>query len=161
MKNYKLIWSIVLLLLLTACNPFTKSRMDLFQSTPTTDLSEEHVHSISIESTELEMKKVFGEPEEVIIVDEPEAKHFVYEGIEFGVREGEVFIYFIHHFYETEKGITIGHTKKDVIRAYGKDYYEKSFEELDFIGYFDKVNGLNIEFAFSENKVFIICFEKM
>ncbi len=55
--------------------------------------------------------------------------------------------------YTLSKGITIGNSKTDVMNAYGKNYYERTDTGANIIGYFDKVNNINIEFGMSDNKV--------
>ncbi|MGR9522437.1 hypothetical protein ACSS31_01230 [Priestia megaterium] len=50
-----------------------------------------------------------------------------------------------------EKGIHTGDSKKDVIRAYGENYYERKDTGATIIGYFDKTHKLNIEFSLDDN----------
>lgn len=54
---------------------------------------------------------------------------------------------------ETAKGIKIGDTKKDVIQAYGDNYYFRIEQGLDIIGYVDKKRNISIEFWLADNKV--------
>lgn len=54
---------------------------------------------------------------------------------------------------ETAKGIKIGDTKKDVIQAYGDNYYFRIEQGLDIIGYIDKKRNISIEFWIADNKV--------
>lgn len=54
---------------------------------------------------------------------------------------------------ETAKGIKIGDTKKDIIKAYGDNYYFRIEQGLDIIGYVDKKRDISLEFWLVNNKV--------
>ncbi|MGB3569862.1 MAG: hypothetical protein WBA30_22265 [Priestia megaterium] len=64
--------------------------------------------------------------------------------------------------YGTEKGIHTSDSKKDVIRVYGENYYEREDTGATIIGYFDKNHKLNIEFSLDDkDKVGGILVQKM
>lgn len=54
---------------------------------------------------------------------------------------------------ETVKGINIGDKKDDVIKAYGNNYYFRSEQGANIIGYVDKKRDISIEFWLFNNKV--------
>ena len=67
---------------------------------------------------------------------------------------GEVKRYFITSGkYSTGKGISEGSSKKDVIKAYGENFYERTDSGATIMGYFDKENKINIELGMSNDKV--------
>ena len=67
---------------------------------------------------------------------------------------GEVKGYFISSGkYCTSKGVSKESSKKDVIKAYGENIYERTDSGASIIGYFDKENKINIEFGMSNDRV--------
>ena len=150
-----------MLLFLIGCDAFSESKTEFYNSTESINLSEENISSIKIKSTTNDITGTFGKPVKVNIVTNPTSKHLIYEGIEFGIIDDKVFRYYFNNYYQTSKGITMSNTKEDVIQAYGKDFYERVESGLDTIGYFDKVNMINLEIGFKENKAVLITIEKV
>lgn len=54
---------------------------------------------------------------------------------------------------KTEKGVSFGDSKEEVINLYGEDYYNRIEQGLDIIGYVDKEQDWSIEFWLSEEGV--------
>ena len=52
MKFGTLVFSLFMLLLLMGCDPFAKSKTEFYNSTESTNLSEENVNSITLNSTD-------------------------------------------------------------------------------------------------------------
>lgn len=142
-----------MLLLLIGCDPFAKNNMEFYNTTKSINLSDENVNSITLNSIEKDVIRIFGNHVEIREVTKPISKYLIYNGIEFGIREDNVFRYYFNKTYQTAKGITVGDTKEKVIQAYGENYYERIEGGLDTIGYFDKENMINLEFGLKENKV--------
>ncbi|MEI2471466.1 hypothetical protein V8V75_18155 [Peribacillus frigoritolerans] len=71
------------------------------------------------------------------------------KGIEIAVNETGN----ITRFIETIKGIKIGDKKEDVIKVYGKNYYLRSEQGANIIGYVDKKRYTSIEFWLFDGKV--------
>ena len=161
LKFGTLIFSLSMLLFLTGCDPLSKSKMEFYNNTESINLSEENVSSIKINSTTNDVTGILGKPDKVNIVANPTSKYLIYEGIEFGMIDDKVFRYHFNNNYQTSKGITVSDTKEDVIQAYGEDFYERVESGLDIIGYFDKVNMINLELGFQENKTVLITIEKV
>lgn len=54
---------------------------------------------------------------------------------------------------ETVRGIKIGDEKEKVIKEYGENYYTRSEQGVNIIGYVDKKNKTSIEFWLADGKV--------
>jgi len=54
---------------------------------------------------------------------------------------------------ETAKGIKIGDTKEDIIKAYGDNYYFRVEQGANIIGYVDKERERSLEFWLFDNEV--------
>lgn len=54
---------------------------------------------------------------------------------------------------ETSKGIHRGSSQNDVIAAYGKNYYQRSEQGVNIVGYIDKNKQQTLEFWLYENNV--------
>ncbi|WP_240377148.1 hypothetical protein [Bacillus piscicola] len=113
------IFSLFMFLVLFGCDPLAKDTMDFYQNTKSTDLSDESVNSITINSREGEVTTTFGKPYEVEEVANPESKYFNYNGIEFRIVDDKVVRYYFNSTYETAKQLKVGDTKDKVIAAYG------------------------------------------
>ncbi|MGG2065902.1 hypothetical protein [Bacillus sp. S14(2024)] len=50
---------------------------------------------------------------------------------------------------KTAKGIKIGDKKKEIIQAYGNNYYFRTEQGTNIIGYVDKKRGISMEFWLS------------
>ncbi|MFG6120168.1 hypothetical protein [Thalassobacillus sp. B23F22_16] len=136
-------------LLLAGCAH--NNKMDFYDKTNSSNLSEENIQEISLGFPEQKLLETFGTPKEVETVDNPPSRHFIYENIEFQLEEGSISGYILtHERYATARNVTIGDTKEDVIETYGKNYYERSDTGATVIGYFDKRRNQNIEFAYDE-----------
>lgn len=153
--------STFLLLLTIGCDPSSKDKMEFYDSTKSTGLSNENVESISLNSKEMEVTDVFGEPKEIREIKNPPSKYLAYDEIEFGIIDEKVTIYFFNDNYSSSRGTKTGDSKEKVIETYGEDYYERTDTGLEIIGYFDKEEMINIEFSFLDNKVNGIMVEKV
>ncbi len=134
--------------------------MEFYEGTKSVDLSNEDIKSIPLNSTENKVKDVLGKPDFVIKIENPKSNYYIYGkneknyDLEFRLVRGKVKSYLISSSkYTLSKGITIGNSKTDVMNAYGKNYYERTDTGANIIGYYDKVNNINIEFGMSDNKV--------
>ncbi|WP_226085801.1 hypothetical protein [Mesobacillus sp. S13] len=149
----------ITIILLTACDPFSKDKMDFYSSAKSVDLSEENVKSISLSSNEKEIMNIFGSPNEVTEIEN--AKYLTYDGIEFGVIKQQVNRYYFNRKFQTAKKIKIGDAAENVQHSYGEDYYERFEQGARIIGYFDKEKNMNIEFICYENKVTGVILERV
>lgn len=160
--KYTIFLSLLLFaLILSGCG--TKNKMDFYDKTPSIDLSKEKIGTVSIGSKEIEVKNEFGEPDFIENIKDPNSTHLIYgkdkknSDLKFKIVEGIVDRYLLSSKeYETEKKISSGSSKEDVIEAYGDNYYERTDTGADVIGYFDKTNKINIEFTFNKNVVGIL-----
>jgi predicted transcriptional regulator with HTH domain len=59
----------------------------------------------------------------------------------------------------TGKGIALGAGLREVKKRYGKNYYKRSEQGADIIGYIDKRNKTTLEFWLYENKVTLIRYD--
>ncbi|QFT90782.1 hypothetical protein FIU87_19230 [Bacillus sp. THAF10] len=159
--NKLLLFTFILTLFLTGCDPFEKEAMDFYQTTKSTNLTREHVQSISIHSNENEIMTVFGKPDTTEEIQDPKSTYLIYDDIEFGLKESKVFRYHFQRNHETSKGIAIGDKKDKVIREYGQHYYERVEGGNETVGYFDKDNRLQIEFGFQEDRVVTVIMEEL
>ncbi len=148
------------LFIFTGCG--TVNKMEFYENTKSTNLVEE-VNKISINSSESSIREVFGEPDQIEKPDKldksqiTKSTYLIYgikshkDNISFELIDGKVVRYFYSsEDYKTSKGIIIGNTKKAIIQAYGKNYYEREDTGNNVIGYFDKTQKINIEFSLSK-----------
>ena len=147
-------------LILVGCDSSFKDKMEFYDSTLSINLSDEKMKSISINSSENDVEAVFGKPDFIDKIEKPKSTYYIYGknetnyDIDFLFVNGEVKRYFISSGkYRTSKGISEGSSKKDVIKAYGENSYERTDSGATIIGYFDKENKINIEFGMSNDKV--------
>ncbi|PVC75583.1 hypothetical protein C2I27_00770 [Priestia megaterium] len=169
-KNYFLIIFPFVLLLLASCDRSSTPKEKYYSSTKSTNLQLENVKSVSIGSSKYDvaigLKK---KPKFIEVTEKPPYTTYIYGestekyDVEFKIVDNKVSRYdFISSKYGTEKGIHTGDSKKDVIRAYGENYYEREDTGATIIGYFDKTHKLNIEFSLDDNsKVGGILFQKI
>jgi hypothetical protein len=59
----------------------------------------------------------------------------------------------------TGKGISLGASPRELKKRYGKNYYKRSEQGADIIGYIDKRNKTTLEFWLYENKVTLIRYD--
>jgi hypothetical protein len=156
MKRIKLeIWFVIICIYILAagCEINSVDKYELFKSIESTDLSGEHMNSVSLSTQEEVVLISFGEPEKVHEIANPKTKYLVYDDIEFGIENNEVFCYFFTGDKSTAKGISKGDSRDKVMETYGPKYYERTDTDSDIIGYLDKHHGINLEFSFHENNL--------
>ena len=158
--KFQLLGLFLFVLFLVGCDPSAKDRMEFYDRALSVNLSDEKIKSISINSSENKVKAVFGKPDLIDKIEKPKSTYYIYGknetnyDIDFLFVNGEVKRYFISSGkYSTSKGISEGSSKKDVIKAYGENFYERTDSGATIIGYFDKENKINIEFGMSNDKV--------
>ena len=158
--KFQLLGLFLFVLLLVGCDPSSKDKMEFYDRALSINLSDEKIKSISINSSENEVKGVFGKPDFIDKIKKPKSTYYIYGknetnyDIDFLFVDGEVKGYFISSGkYSTSKGISEGSSKKDVIKAYGENFYGRTDSGANIIGYFDKENKINIEFGMSNDKV--------
>lgn len=110
---------------------------------------------------------MLGKPESIELIEQPKTTNYKYGkkkkvyDIEIKINKGKVTGYSLYtNKYKTTKGIQIGSKKSEVIKAYGKNYYEREETGGKTLGYFDKNKDFNIEFATDNNKVSAILAQK-
>ncbi|WP_312857265.1 hypothetical protein [Neobacillus endophyticus] len=158
--NLLLISSFFLILFLVGCDPSSNDKMELYNSTKSIDLSDENIKSIFINSTQDKITDVFGKPNFIEWIKQPKSSYYIFGendknyDVDFRLFNGKVTRYFISSDkYATNKGISKGDSKDEVIKAYGKNYYERIDTGSNIIGYLDKVKKISIEFGLNNNKV--------
>lgn len=155
-RMYRFTLSILLLSIIVLSGCGTTNKMDFYENTDSTSLSEE-VNTISLNSTEDKIKEILGEPDFVEEVEKSKSTYLIYgkdrdnSDIEFQIVNGQVASYFFSsNTYKTSKKITKGSSKEDVIQEYGENYYERDDSGAKIMGYFDKNQKVNMEFSFNE-----------
>lgn len=156
--KYLMFSSIFLLLsFVIGCDPFAKTADDFYEKIASTDLTSESINKIAIGQTEERIINVFGKPEKLEKIDQPNVSHLSYqnEKLRFVLNEQRKIIeYFVADpTFQTVKGVKIGDKKKRIIEIYGEHYYEREEGGVTALGYFDKQNGIMIEFALKEGKL--------
>jgi hypothetical protein len=80
--------------------------------------------------------------------------YFLSKNLEIASKHGEITRFIVSEKeIKTEKGIGIHNNKDEVINTYGKNYYKRSEQGLDIIGYVDKKTKTSIEFWLVDDKV--------
>ena len=156
---YLLISLSLLSIVLAGCNPSSKTKDEYYSSIKSTSLESENIKSLSIGDSRYEAADAFKKkPDFIEIVEKPSYMTYVYGkskehyDVEFRIERNEISRYdLLSNKYHTEKGIHTGENKKDVIMAYGKNYYERKEDGAKIMGYADKPHKLTIEFALDKN----------
>ncbi|MBO7745691.1 hypothetical protein I8J29_15880 [Paenibacillus sp. MWE-103] len=79
---------------------------------------------------------------------------FMYEDYQYASVDNEVVGYSLGPRSATGKGLKLGATKADVVKAYGESYYERGGSGPSAtIGYLDKTNRLAMEFELKDDRV--------
>ncbi|WP_443128580.1 hypothetical protein [Gracilibacillus sp. D59] len=148
------------LIFLVGCDLTSKEMTEFYDQTPSVDLAEEAIKSVSINSDENKVIEVFGKPNFIETIQRPKSRYYIYGKdkteyhVGFRLANGEVKRYSIlSSEFTTSKGIGKGDSKQDVLQAYGKNYYEREETGANIIGYIDKVHKINIEFGMSGDQV--------
>ncbi|MED5243887.1 hypothetical protein ACDN41_04980 [Priestia aryabhattai] len=157
-NNYFLFIFPFVLLLLASCDPSSTPKEKYYSSTKSTNLQLENVKSVSIGSAKYDVASFLKKkPKFIEVTEKPPYTTYIYGestekyDVEFKIVDNKVSRYdFISSKYGTEKGIHTGDSKKDVIMAYGENYYEREDTGATIIGYFDKTHKLNIEFSLDD-----------
>jgi hypothetical protein len=153
-KVTSLILLTLLITVLAGCG--TVDKMEFYDETKSTDLSEE-VSGISLGVTEDKVKEVLGKPNFTEKSEDKKFNNLIYgqskknPEIELQVSRGKISRYFfLSHKYNSTKGIARGDSKEDIIKKYGENYYQRDETGLKIIGYFDKKKKVNIEFSLND-----------
>lgn len=125
--------------------------------TPTTNLGEENVDGLSLNDDFYSEKisEKYGKKTE----QSRDVENYDYfeltNGIEVAVNnKGKITRFIVTDSnLETTKGIKIGDEKKKIIQVYGENYYFRTEQGADIIGYVDKKRKISIEFWLFDNKV--------
>lgn len=157
-NNYFLFIFPFVLLLLASCDLSSTPKEKYYSSTKSINLQLENVKSISIGSAKYDVAGFLKKkPKFIEVTEKPPYTTYIYGestekyDVEFKIVANKVSRYdFISSKYGREKGIHTGDSKKDVIRAYGENYYEREDTGATIIGYFDKTHKLNIKFSLDD-----------
>lgn len=157
-NNYFLFIFPFVLLLLASCDPSSTPKEKYYSSTKSINLQLENVKSVSIGSAKYDVASFLKKkPKFIEVTEKPPYTTYIYGestekyDVEFKIVDNKVSRYdFISSKYGTEKSIHTGDSKKDVIMAYGENYYEREDTGATIIGYFDKTHKLNIEFSLDD-----------
>lgn len=159
-KKYTFLLFFVLILCTVALSGCSTNKMDLYNKTQGIDLSKEKIDTISLGSKENEVKSKFGKPDSIKEDKGTNSTYLTYKDKENGFLQFKIVKGIVEQYllsgkeYKTEKDISKASTREDVIKAYGKHYYERTDSGVNgnVLGYFDKRNKTNIEFSSDENK---------
>ncbi|MDU9693936.1 hypothetical protein WKH56_08920 [Priestia sp. SB1] len=159
-KMYLFLGLMLLILVFSGCDPSATSKDDYYKSTKSTNLSQEGIERLHIGSNKYDVTKLFGKPTSIELVSEPKSEYFSYGksknnyDLDFRIVKNAVTSYTLYtEKYGSSKGIRVGSSKNDVIKAYGNNYYKRNDTGAKVYGYFDKVNKLNLEFSIESNEV--------
>lgn len=148
---------ILLLSTYTLDQTFPRSYHHLITSS--TDLGNENVDDLSV-NDDFYSKKIsekYGEKTE----QSRDVENYDYfelsNGIEVAVNNKDKITRFIvtDSNLKTAKGIKIGDEKNAIVKAYGDNYYFRTEQGSDIIGYVDKKRNLSLEFWLYDNKVIL------
>ncbi len=125
--------------------------MEFFDKTKSIDLGQENIQTISLGSKKGDVIRTLGKPDSIEKVEDPKSEHLIYDDgkgtVEFQINKDIVTrIYNTSESYQTAKAVSVHSTLQEISLAYGTSYYERLDTGSKVIGYFDKKNGINIEF---------------
>ncbi|MFD1019734.1 hypothetical protein [Thalassobacillus hwangdonensis] len=151
----------VVLMVLAGCDAFAKEKMDYYDETDSTELTGITVDGIGVSSSKSEMINTFGEPDQVDEVGEPPAEYFIYDQVEFGIKNQQVFRFIILESHALNNGIAPGDKMDKVIEILGENYYIREDTGSEILGYFDKENKVSLEFALKDERVSYILMQTL
>ncbi|WP_019244229.1 MULTISPECIES: hypothetical protein [Bacillus] len=125
--------------------------------TKNTDLHNERVEGIHLNENINDKKitarygEISGESRDVVDYN----YYMLREGLEIATDKQGMITRFIvtDKHLATARGIKLGDSKNDVIKNYGKNYYNRFEQGMNIVGYIDKKKQKTIEFWMIDNKV--------
>ncbi|RJX37285.1 hypothetical protein D3P09_23305 [Paenibacillus pinisoli] len=149
-------WMIVLAftILLGACSGGGEAfeLAEVYANAESTDLSAEKGGLSGWDMTQTEIREQLGKP----VFEGTTNKGgdvLEYEGYEYFFYKGKLQGYSIKQDGKTAEGIGIGDNRDRIKEQYGAHYTERTQDELHFFGYYDKENGIVLEFVLKDEKV--------
>ncbi|MDI2586243.1 hypothetical protein OR571_03640 [Psychrobacillus sp. NEAU-3TGS] len=150
-----IIGSILLFFAFSLNNNFPRSYHHAF--TKTTDLSKENINGIFLNNDfySQEITQEYGKKTEQSRNVTDYDYYELNRGIEVAVNKtGKISRFIITDSnLKTAKGIKIGNEKKDIIKEYGENYYFRTEQGANIIGYLDKKRKISLEFWLFDGKV--------
>ncbi|MFF2890357.1 hypothetical protein [Paenibacillus sp. NPDC057967] len=149
-------WVIVLVftLLLGACSGGGEAfeLAEVYANAESTDLSAEDGGLSGWDVTQAELREQRGEP----VFEGTTSKGgdlLEYEGYEYFFYKGKLQGYSIKQGGKTAEGIGIGDGRDRIEPQYGSHFAERTQDGLNLLGYYDKENGIVLEFVLKDEKV--------
>jgi hypothetical protein len=156
-KNRFLFCLLVLSILLSGCD-----RDYYFKETDSTDLSREEFAGLKLHQNINDEAFVtkFGNQIEVERDHELYQYYLLSNGIIIATTDQGEIVRMMGELPQTEKGITFGHSKKQILDSYGENYYTRVEQGVDIVGYVDWELRATLEFWLDEKqKIIIIRFD--
>ncbi|WNB93374.1 hypothetical protein [Bacillus sp. NEB1478] len=149
-KNSSFLLFVSILLLLTSCSLFQNKRA-IVADTASTDLFEENIDGIALgtnikTSTFIKVHKIENDNSNSYNLVNDKYHILTNNKDEITFIEGDEKI-------KTGKGVKHGDSINQVIKKYGKNYYEYTLQGVKTIGYVDHKNKCKIDFWFVDDKV--------
>ncbi|SDM68040.1 hypothetical protein [Sediminibacillus halophilus] len=163
MRNIFILALVSCTILIGGCG--SKERMDFYEETKSTDLSEVTINTLTLNAKDTQVKEALGELDFTETVEEPPSTYYIYGedekfyDLDIRLVDGKAKRYFLAKNIDSDLGDLIGRSEQAVLQAFGDDYYERVDTGTDVIGYFDKPNQINIEFIVNETVTGIILSE--
>ncbi|MBD2869922.1 hypothetical protein [Paenibacillus arenilitoris] len=147
-KGAIIVW---LLLLLAACGtPKQETPLDYAGQVGSTDLSGERVIGIELGDSEASVMDLRGKPNRTVQMDSFEV--WEYGDANYTMSDGRVISYVISY-AATRNGIKVGDTMQSVRDKYGDAYYNRTYDNISYMGYIDKEKRWVLEFVASGDVV--------
>ncbi|MBY6035785.1 hypothetical protein KUV80_03940 [Fictibacillus nanhaiensis] len=145
-----LLFFVSILLLLSSCSLLQNKRV-IVADTPSTDLSEENIDGIFLGTNIKESNFIKG-----FKIKNDGLNSYNLDNDKYGIltnNEKEITFITGNETIKTGKGVNHGDSINQVIKKYGKNYYEYTVQGVQTIGYVDHKNKCKIDFWYVNNKV--------
>ncbi|RJE86138.1 hypothetical protein D3P07_18830 [Paenibacillus sp. 1011MAR3C5] len=150
-------WRVIVLaftLLLGACSGGGEAfeLAEVYANAASTDLSAEKGGLSGWDVTQTEIREQRGKP----VIEGTTSKGedlLEYEGHAYFFYKGKLQGYSIKQGGKTAGGIGIGDDRDRMEQQYGSHFTERTQDGLHFLGYYDKENGIVLEFVLKDEKV--------
>ncbi|MBD3920591.1 hypothetical protein H8B09_17640 [Paenibacillus sp. PR3] len=147
-------------LLLAACGrDKATSPLDYKDQVEGIDLSQENPQWSEWGKSEAEITKERGEPKRRI-PQEGDNLSLEYADYQYSLIRDSVEIYSLMPGQETAKGIKVGGPASEIEAAYGRDFYKRTQNKINIIGYLDKKLEQALEFVIHNGRIEAIIVSK-
>jgi|GEM_PF-2219957 hypothetical protein len=156
-----MVWLVSMTLLLAACGQDKATTpLDYKDKVEGIDLSLENPQWSEWGKSEAEVKKERGEPNRRI-AQEDDSVTLEYSDYQYSLIRDSVEVYSLMPGQETARGVKAGGPASEIEAVYGKDFYKRTQNNIDIIGYLDKKLEQSLEFIIQNGQIAAIIVSRL